>query len=171
MTRHCCLVGWYIWQHLCYKMGVLFSLKQLTYLFKALSDPTRLRMVNLLDAQSLCVRDLQDVLGLSQPLVSRHLATLRAANLVRTQRQGARVCYSLSRAPFLNYPLRKFLNEIVPFFPELQRDLENLQELKGNSRLKSEESSRFSDSERPTAGSRNNANEGEGSGPVPSIAH
>ena len=130
--RHGCLVGWCIWQHLCYKMGVLFPLKQLTYLFKALSDPTRLRIVNLLDAQSLCVRDLQEVLGLSQPLVSRHLAILRAANLVWTQRQGARVCYSLSRAPFLNYPLRKFLSEIVPFFPELQADVQNLQELKGN---------------------------------------
>ena len=152
-------------------MGVLFPLKQLTYLFKALSDPTRLRIVNLLDAQSLCVRDLQEVLGLSQPLVSHHLAILRAAKLVRTRRQGARVCYSLSRAPFLNYPLRKFLSEIVPFFPELQADVKNLQELKGNNMLKSEGSSRLSDSERPTAGFRNDANEGEDSGPVPGIAH
>ena len=152
-------------------MGVLFPLKQLSHLFKALSDPTRLRIVNLLDAQSLYVRDLQEVLGLSQPLVSRHLAILRAANLVRTQRQGARVCYSLSRAPFLNYPLRKFLSEIVPFFPELQADVQNLQELKGNGRLKSEGSSRLSDLERPTAGLRNDANEGEESGPAPGITH
>jgi len=152
-------------------MGVLFPLKQLTYLFKALSDPTRLRIVNLLDAQSLCVGDLQEVLGLSQPLVSRHLAILRAANLVWTQRQGARVCYSLSRAPFLNYPLRKFLSEIVPFFPELQADVQNLQELKGNGRLKSEGSSRLSDLERPTEAVRNDANEGEDSGPAPGITH
>ena len=110
---------------------MLFPLKQLSHLFRALSDPTRVRVVNLLDAQSLYVRDLQDVLGISQPGVSRHLAILRAANLVRTQRRGARVCYSLSRAPFLNYPLRKFLSEIVPFFPELQADVQNLQELKG----------------------------------------
>jgi len=132
MTRHCCLVGWRIWQHICYKMGVPFPLKQLTYLFKALSDPTRLRIVNLLDAQSLWVGDLQEVLGLSQPRVSRDLAILRAANLVRTRRQGNRVRYSLSRAPFLNYPLRKFLSEMVPFFPELQADVQNLQELKGS---------------------------------------
>jgi ArsR family transcriptional regulator len=152
-------------------MGVLFPLKQLTYLFKALSDPTRLRIVNLLDAQSLCVRDLQEVLGLSQPLVSRHLAILRAANLVWTQRQGARVRYSLSRAPFLNYPLRKFLSEIVPFFPELQADVQDLEELKGNGMLKSEGLSRLSDLERPTAGFRNDANEGEDSGSVPGITH
>ena len=124
-----------MWQHICYTMIVLFPLKQLTSLFKALSEGARLRIVHLLQAQSLCVRDLQEVLGFSQPLVSRHLAILRAANLVRTQRQGARVCYSLSRAPFLNYPLRKFLSEIVPFFPELQADVQKLAELKGGSRV------------------------------------
>src|SRR5208337_4708734 len=124
-------------------MGVLFPLKQLTRLFKAMSDPTLLRLVNLLHAQSLCVGDLQEVLGLSQSLVSRQLAILRAANLVRTQRQGARVRYSLSRAPFLNYPLGKFLSEMVPFFPELEVDAEKLAELKGVSILKpdSEDSS------------------------------
>jgi ArsR family transcriptional regulator len=142
-------------------MGVPFPLKQLTCLFKALSDPTCLRIVNLLDAQSLWVGDLQEVLGLSQPRVSGHLAILRAANLVRTRRQGTRVRYSLSRAPFLSYPLHKFLSEIVPFFPELQADVQNLQELKGNGRLKSEGPSHRSDSERLTAGLRNDANEGE----------
>ena len=152
-------------------MAVLFPLKQLTRIFKALSDPTRLRIVNLLDAQSLCVRDLQEALGLSQPLVSRHLAILRAANLVRTQRQGARVCYSLSRAPFLNYPLRKFLSEIAPFFRELQADVQKLQELNGNGMLNTEGSWRPSDSERPTAGLSNDANEGEDSGPAPGITH
>jgi ArsR family transcriptional regulator len=126
---------------------VPFPLKQLTYLFKALGDATRLRLVNLLHAQSLCVCDLQKVLGLSQSLVSRQLAILRAANLVRTQRQGTRVRYSLSRAPFLSYPLRKFLSEMVPFFPELQADVQKLAALKGNSTLKSEGSSSLSDSD------------------------
>jgi DNA-binding transcriptional ArsR family regulator len=107
------------------------SLKHLTHLFKALSNPTRLRIVNLLDGRILCVGDLQEALGISQPLVSRHLAILRAASLVRTRRQGPRVCYSLSRAPFLNYPLRNFLGEVVPFFPELQADVQNLGEPKG----------------------------------------
>jgi ArsR family transcriptional regulator len=130
---------------------VLFPLKQLTCLFKALGDATRLRLINLLHAQSLCVGDLQEVLGLSQPLVSRHLAILRGANLVRTQRQGPRVYYSLSRAPFLNYPLRKFLSEIVPFFPELQADVQKLAELKGDGMLKSEGSSGPSDLESSAA--------------------
>ena len=113
-------------------------LKQLTHLFKALSDPTRLRLVNLLYAQSLCVGDLQSVLGLSQSFVSHQLAILRNVKLVRSQRQGARVCYSLSRAPFLNYPLGRFLSEIGPFFPELEADAQRLAELKGESTLGSD---------------------------------
>lgn len=169
--RHGCLVGWCIWQHLCYKMGVLFPLKQLTYLFKALSDPTRLRIVNLLDGHSLCVCDLQEVLGLSQPFISRHLATLRAANLVRTQRRGAGVCYSLSHAPLLNYPLCKFLSEVVPFFPELQVDVQNLEELKGRGMVKSEGSSSHSDSARPAASLRNDVPGGGDADPTLPIAH
>jgi hypothetical protein len=67
--------------------------------------------------------------------------------------------------------LRKFLSEIVPFFPELQADVQDLEELKGNGMLKSEGLSRLSDLERPTAGFRNDANEGEDSGSVPGITH
>jgi len=130
---------------------VLFPLKQLAGLFKALGDATRLRLLNLLSARSLCVRDLQEVLRISQPLVSRQLAILRAANLVRTQRQGPRVCYSLSRAPFLNYPLSMFLNEVVPFFPELQADVQRLAELRGERTLESEATSSPPDSAGPAA--------------------
>lgn len=106
-------------------------LKQLTALFKSLSDGGRLRLVNLLNMQSLCVGEMQEVLRLSQPYVSRHLAILRAASLVRTKRHGSKVRYSLARAPFLNYPLGRFLNEVAPFFSVLQADAERLVELKG----------------------------------------
>ena len=109
-----------------------FSLEQLTGLFKALSDATRLRIVNILRTQNLCVGDLQVVLGLSQPAVSRQLAILRTAKLVRTERLGTKICYSLSRAPFLNYPLGRFLSEIGPFFPELSGDTEKLADFKGD---------------------------------------
>ena len=150
---------------------MLFPLKRLTYLFKALGDATRLRIVNLLCVQSLYVGDLQEVLRLSQPAVSGQLAVLRAANLARTQRRGARVRYSLSRAPFLNYPLRKFLSEIVPFVPELQADVKRLAELKGDSVLKSEASSSFIDSGRTANGPRNNLDTSGEAGKGPASAH
>lgn len=64
-------------------------------IFKALADPTRLRIFNLLLEAPLCVCELEAFLGVSQPLISRHLAYLRSAGLVRDRRQGMRVQYSV----------------------------------------------------------------------------
>lgn len=65
-------------------------------LFKALSDPTRLRILALLAAaDELCVCDLTLVLGLSQPMISRHLASLRDAGIVSDRRAGVWVHYRL----------------------------------------------------------------------------
>ena len=108
------------------------SLEELTNVFKALSDATRLRVVNLLRTQSLCVGDLQAALGLSQPVISKHLAVLRGADLVRADRQGHKICYSLARAPFLNYPLSKFLAEVSPFSRVLATDAQKLSDFKGD---------------------------------------
>jgi len=112
---------------------VVLPLKELTNLFQLLSDATRLRLINVLRSQSLCVGDLQEVLGLPQATVSQQLGILRAAKLVRSERQKHRVCYSLSRAPFLSYPVGRFLGEIAPFFPELAADAQKLIEFKGDS--------------------------------------
>jgi ArsR family transcriptional regulator, arsenate/arsenite/antimonite-responsive transcriptional repressor len=64
--------------------------------FKALADPTRLRIVNLLMEAPFCVCELGQALQLPQPLISRHLAYLKNAGLVQDQRQGMRVQYSIS---------------------------------------------------------------------------
>lgn len=70
--------------------------------FKALGDPTRLRIVNLLARRPLCVCEMQAALGLPQPLLSRHLSYLRAAGLVTSRRSGMRVRYALTpRTPFV----------------------------------------------------------------------
>ncbi len=67
-------------------------------LFKALADPTRLRIINLLLEEPFCVCELEAILQLPQSLLSRHLAYLRAAGLVTDKRRGPRVQYSLSTA-------------------------------------------------------------------------
>ncbi len=74
---------------------------RLDELLKAAGEPTRLRILNLLRQGSICVCDLQAVLGIPQPTVSRHLAALRHAGLVEDTREGPRVIYSLahSRSP------------------------------------------------------------------------
>lgn len=71
---------------------------RLDELLKAVAEPTRLRILNLLRQGSICVCDLQAVLGIPQPTVSRHLAALRHAGLVVDARQGPRVLYSLAPA-------------------------------------------------------------------------
>jgi ArsR family transcriptional regulator, arsenate/arsenite/antimonite-responsive transcriptional repressor len=68
-------------------------------LFKALGDETRLRIVALLSHGELCVCHLEAALGLSQPRISRHLASLRAAGVVEDRRDGSWVYYRLVPQP------------------------------------------------------------------------
>lgn len=63
--------------------------------FKALSDPTRVRMVSLLADAELCVCDLAAALGMSQSAVSHQLRTLRDMRLVRRRREGRQIFYAL----------------------------------------------------------------------------
>ncbi|MGH7549898.1 MAG: ArsR/SmtB family transcription factor [Gemmatimonadota bacterium] len=65
-------------------------------LSRALGDPTRVRIANLLAAGELCVCDLVELLALPQPTVSRHLAVLRTSGIVRARRRGRYVHYRLA---------------------------------------------------------------------------
>ena len=58
------------------------------FLFKTLSDPTRLRLLNLLASGETCVCELTDTLRVVQPKVSRHLAQLKRVGLVEARRDG-----------------------------------------------------------------------------------
>ena len=64
-------------------------------LFRALSDRTRLRILNLVKDQEVCVCHFAEVFGTNQPKVSRHLAYLRRAGLVHARRDGKWMHYSL----------------------------------------------------------------------------
>ncbi|MFQ5577812.1 MAG: ArsR/SmtB family transcription factor [Anaerolineae bacterium] len=65
-------------------------------LFKALSDPTRVRIISLLAHTELCVGDLCLVLGMSQPAVSHQLRLLRTLRLVNARKEGRHVFYTLA---------------------------------------------------------------------------
>ena len=56
--------------------------------FKAFADPTRLRILGLLAGGEICVCNIHECLGISQPTASRHLAYLRRKNIVETRREG-----------------------------------------------------------------------------------
>ncbi len=64
-------------------------------LFKALSDPTRVRIIGLLAHAELCVGDLARILGMSQPAVSHQLRVLRNLRIVRARKSGRHVFYTL----------------------------------------------------------------------------
>jgi len=71
-------------------------LENIAQTFKALAEPVRLRIVNLLlNKDSLCVCDLVAVLEIGQSTVSRHLAYLKNAGLVTAWREGTWMHYAL----------------------------------------------------------------------------
>src|ERR1700722_7625533 len=71
----------------------------LDLLFRALADPTRLRLLNLIADREICVCYLVEVLASSQPKISRHLAYLRNAGIVSARRSGKWMHYSLITLP------------------------------------------------------------------------
>lgn len=67
----------------------------LTLLFAALSDRTRLRLLNLMHGREVCVCYFVEMLGQSQPKISRHLAYLRRAGVVAARRDGKWMHYRI----------------------------------------------------------------------------
>ena len=76
-------------------MGCSSKSIDLTGLFAALADATRLRLLNLMAGQEVCVCHFVEILGQSQPKISRHLAYLRKAGLVAARREGKWMHYSI----------------------------------------------------------------------------
>ena len=70
--------------------------RQMTKVFKALSDGTRQQILHLLEGKQRSVGEIVGQFSLSQPTISRHLSVLKEADLVIDQRQGQNVIYSLN---------------------------------------------------------------------------
>lgn len=71
----------------------------LALLFAALSDRTRLRLLNLMNGREVCVCYFVEILGQSQPKISRHLAYLRRAGVVAARREGKWMHYKIVVPP------------------------------------------------------------------------
>jgi ArsR family transcriptional regulator, arsenate/arsenite/antimonite-responsive transcriptional repressor len=101
------------------------------HMFRAFSDPTRLRILHLIRDGEVCVCDLVDVLRLPQPTVSRHLSYLRKAGLVSTREERSWNFYTLTPARTTFH--RKLLDCLGACFndvPELSADSERAKRLK-----------------------------------------
>lgn len=71
------------------------TVENLAELFQALSDPTRLKIVMILNEQELCVCDLSATIGMTNSAISHHLRLLRNLKLVKCRRKGKLTLYSL----------------------------------------------------------------------------
>jgi len=100
--------------------------REIADIFKALSDPTRLRIVALLAQGELCVCDLMEILKLPQSTISRHMARLKSARIINDRRQGKWVHYSLQNG---NLPdkIRHFLKTELPGDEPHRSDLKKLE--------------------------------------------
>ncbi len=113
-----------------------------TELLQAVAEPTRLRILNCLAAAPLFVADLQEVLELPQPTVSRHLQVLKRADLVRDTPIAPFVLYRLKRGAG---PRARMLDAILSALAELEPTRSERRRAKDRSR--SEYTSRVTESE------------------------
>ena len=98
-------------------------LKEMEAFFLAMADKTRLRLLNLMRNEEICVCFFTEVLGESQPKISRHLAYLRNAGVVEARRDGKWMHYRIRRPSDENAAL--VLDEILNWLDsreELRRD-------------------------------------------------
>jgi ArsR family transcriptional regulator len=99
----------------------------LVTLFAALADPTRLRLLNMMDGREVCVCYFVEILQQGQPKISRHLAYLRRAGIVEARRDGKWMHYRIERpadakaASILDVTLQSFKTDRV-----MQADLARL---------------------------------------------
>jgi DNA-binding transcriptional ArsR family regulator len=85
-------------------------------IFRALADPTRRAVFERLAAREMSVSELKANFSVSQPAISQHLATLKAAGLIRERRDGRFAYYSL--APEGLAPLADWVERYRRFWPE-----------------------------------------------------
>ncbi|MEM9002770.1 MAG: metalloregulator ArsR/SmtB family transcription factor [Cyanobacteria bacterium P01_F01_bin.86] len=86
-------------------------------IFKALSEPLRVEVIELLREQEMCVCDLCDCLDVTQSKLSFHLKTLRQAGIVRARQQGRWVYYRLNLSRLVE--LEQYLAEFRCYSPQL----------------------------------------------------
>ncbi|NMC28073.1 MAG: winged helix-turn-helix transcriptional regulator [Syntrophomonadaceae bacterium] len=96
---------------------------QTANVLKALGEPTRLKIIKFLSARELCVCELVEVLGISQPRVSQHVKVLKQASLVNERKVRQNSYLSIDEAV-----LKDAI--IIPFQTLMQTRLDKLPELK-----------------------------------------
>ena len=79
--------------------------------FKALADPTRRKILEMLREKSLSAGEIADAFDMTKPSISHHLAILKHAELVLAERDGQNIIYSLNSSV-----MQEFLQEMLSLF-------------------------------------------------------
>lgn len=81
------------------------TFKQAAKAFKALADPTRLKILSIIEGESMMITEIVEKFNLSQPTVSYHIRILENAGLVKTVKKGREVYCSLAKKGVLKRAL------------------------------------------------------------------
>ena len=82
--------------------------------YKALADPTRRKILQLLRERDMTAGELADQFNFAKPTLSRHFSVLREAELIQGNKQGNHIYYRLNVFPIEILPLRQRPNDIIP---------------------------------------------------------
>jgi ArsR family transcriptional regulator len=109
---------------------------RIAFLFKALADHTRLRLINLIGDDEVCVCFFVEVLKINQPKISRHLAYLRRAGVVSARREGKWIHYRLVEPPDPHAAnIFREVRAALPNDPAMKNDRARLEKICGAPRL------------------------------------
>lgn len=91
-------------------------------LLKAIADPTRLKIIAMLQQRDCCVCELVPVCQVSQPAVSKHMRRLKSAGIVKETRRGQWVIYALNREQLTK------ISSFITSLPDMSKELKELED-------------------------------------------
>lgn len=103
--------------------AVSINLERASQLLKLLGDPTRLTMMKLLESHECCVCEFVEIFKMSQPAISQHLRKLRDIELVKEERRGQWIFFSINES-HEDYP---FIKSILEYLPEQNESITDLE--------------------------------------------
>jgi ArsR family transcriptional regulator, arsenate/arsenite/antimonite-responsive transcriptional repressor len=98
------------------------DLEEVSLVLKLLGDKTRLTMMKLLEKQECCVCELVEIFKTSQPSVSQHLRKLKDAGLVKENRKGQWIFYSINS----NSKHNELIQKLMFYVPSQDKELAEL---------------------------------------------
>ncbi|KGX92741.1 ArsR family transcriptional regulator [Pontibacillus halophilus JSM 076056 = DSM 19796] len=102
----------------------ILSVKEASQALKLLGDQTRLSIVALINENECCVCEFVELLNMSQPSISQHLRKLRDAGIVKEQRRGHWVFYSLNE----HHDAYPMVLNIIKHVPDMKDKIQQLEQ-------------------------------------------